>query len=200
LADKAPPSAERYNRVVFLGRQVKSKGITDLIEAMRFVWDVIPDADLLLAGIRVPETVEIDEQIAALPAAWRKQVRNFGAVSEVQKDKLLRSSRCLVLPSKTESFGIVIVEAWTRATPVVAWDLPVFRSIIEDGCTGVLVDPSGGPQALGRAILRILRDTKAAKQMGEAGQRHAANAYSWKSMAAVYLKAYEYAVEHARAM
>jgi hypothetical protein len=42
--------AERYKRVDFLSRQVKSKGIGDLIETMRFVWNVMPDAELLLAA------------------------------------------------------------------------------------------------------------------------------------------------------
>ena len=80
-----PPRSERPKRVVFLGRQVKSKGIGELIEAMRLVWLDHPDAELAIAGSRVPESIEVDDQIAALPAAWRGRVKDFGRVSESEK-------------------------------------------------------------------------------------------------------------------
>src|SRR5262249_46504510 len=147
--------SERHDSIIFIGRKVKTKGICELIEAMEDVWAAKPDTELWLAGARVPETVELDRQVAGLPRRWRELIKDFGQVGDGEKAKLLRSSRCLVLPSKIESFGIVILEAWAEATPVVTWDLPVFRSLVADGQTGVLANPSGGPRALARAILRI---------------------------------------------
>ena len=194
IDQQSPNWAKRQERVVFLGRKVKSKGIIDLIEAMKLVWTEMPQVELSLAGVRVPETAEIDRQIALLPSRCRDRVKDADSISDSQKADFLRSARCLVLPSKIESFGMVILEAWSQATPVVVWDLPVFRSIVDHGRTGVLADPAGGPRALGEAILRILRDPKTAEQMGEAGRRQAASAYSWDAVAAAYLKAYEYAV------
>jgi glycogen synthase len=191
--------AERPYRIVFLGRQARSKGMGDLIKAMEVVWGMIPGAELWIAGVRIPETAEVDDQIGALPESWRKQVINTGAVTEAEKCALLRSARCLVLPSRSESFGQVILEAWAHATPVVAWNLPVFRSIIENDRTGLLVDPSGGSRALGEAILQVLQHTEKAAQMGHSGRLKAASTYSWKSVASVYLDAYEYAVQHASA-
>jgi glycogen synthase len=197
VSEPGPALAERPYRIMFLGRQVRSKGIGALIEAMQVVWRMSPGAELWIAGVRVPETAEIDDQIAALPRSWRKQVVNVGTVTEAEKRALLKSARCLVLPSRSESFGHVILEAWAHATPVVAWNLPVFRCIIEDGRTGLLVDPSGGSKALGEAVLQVLQETEKAAQMGKSGHFHAANTYSWKSVAAAYLAAYEYAVKNA---
>jgi glycosyltransferase involved in cell wall biosynthesis len=193
IDEMAPPLATRPERIIFLGRKVRSKGIAELIDAMRLVWAVMPRVELWLAGVRVSETSEIDRQIAELPLEWRKRVKDVGAISDVDKADFLRSALCLVLPSKIESFGMVILEAWAHATPVVGWDLPVFRAIVDHGRTGLLADPCGGTRALGEAILQILQNPKAAAQMGETGQRQAASAYSWKSVAAAYLKAYEYA-------
>jgi glycogen synthase len=194
------PSEERLKRVVFIGRKVKSKGIGDLIDAMGFVWTACPDAELVLAGAGAPETAEIDRQIAALPNTWRRRVKDVGLVSEAKKAKLLQTACCLVLPSKVESFGLVILEAWAEAAPVVVWDLPVFRSIVEHGRTGLLVDPSGGPRALGAAILEVLENMEDARRMGEAGRLRATKNFSRKAVAGAYLKAYEYAVRHARLM
>jgi glycogen synthase len=186
-------------RVVFIGRKSRSKGIGILIEAMDVVWSKYPDAELLMVGGRTSETVEIDRQVAKLPAPLRKQVRDVGVVSDREKAELLRSACCLALPSKIESFGMVILDAWAQARPVVTWDLPVFRSTIEDQLTGLLVDVAGGSRAMGEAILQIMQDTKAAARMGLAGRQRVETIYSWQTVAQVYLRAYEYAIGHAGA-
>jgi glycogen(starch) synthase len=196
--EQGPLLTERPKRIVFMGRKAKSKGIGDLIDAMQLVWNEMPDAELWIAGVRIPETAEIDRQIAALPDAWRHQVKDVGTIFEAEKSEFFRSARCLVLPSKSESFGMVILEAWAHATPVVAWDLPVFRSIVDHGKTGILADSTGGPRALAESILQILRDTETAMRMGEAGRRLATSIYSWQAVAQVYAKAYEFAVRHVR--
>lgn len=193
----APPFGERPNRVVFLGRKAKSKGISDLIDAMRNVWAVFPDTELYIAGVRLPETAEIDRRIARLPDHWRQQVKDIGTIVDGQKSALLQSARCLVLPSKTESFGMVILDAWAHATPVVTWNLPVFSSIIDDGVTGLLVDSHGGSPALAEAILQILKNPDEAGRMGMSGYKVAASTYSWSNVAATYLDAYQYAVRTA---
>ncbi len=198
--DAFVPQESRDKRVVFLGRKVRSKGIVDLIEAMEIVWTRFPDTELSIAGVSTSETAEIDQQIAALPDLRRKRINNIGTVSETKKAELLRSACCLVLPSKIESFGMVILDAWAQATPVITWDLPVFRSIVEDRRTGLLVDVSGGPRAMGEAILRVLRDSEAAIQMGLTGRRQVQKSYSWQAVARVYLEAYEYAIRQATAI
>jgi len=192
------PQSDRPKRVVFLGRQVKSKGVGDLIDAMEIVWPQHPDAELCIAGARVPESAETDAQIAALPERWRGQVKDLGMISDAEKARLLRSSRCLVLPSKTESFGMVILDAWAHAAPVVTWDLPVFRSIVEHDVTGLLADPQQGAEALANAISRLLGAPDEAARMGAAGYREAAARYSWSRVAAVYLDAYDFAFRRQR--
>ena len=62
----------------------------------------------------------------------------------------------------------------------------------------MLANASGGPRALSEAILRVLEDTTAATRMGAAGHQQAKSVYSWQSVAAVYEKAYDCAIQHAR--
>jgi glycosyltransferase involved in cell wall biosynthesis len=196
--DLGPPApsaaAAERKRVLFLGRQVRSKGISDLIDAMRHVWPKYPDAELAIAGIRVPESAEVDSQIAALPAEDRDRVVQHGTVSEAKKRQLLWSARCLVLPSKIESLGLVILDAWAHGRPVVTWDLPVFRSTVEHGVTGLMADPAQGPPAFAEAILRVLANPDEASRMGENGYAVARDKYSWNAVAAAYLDAYRYAI------
>jgi glycosyltransferase involved in cell wall biosynthesis len=82
--------AERPKRIVFMGRKAKSKGVGDLIDAMQLVWSEMPDAELRIAGVRLPETAEVDRQIAALPDAWRHQVKDVGTIFEAEKSEFFR--------------------------------------------------------------------------------------------------------------
>src|SRR5262245_37319703 len=74
--EASPHPTDRQQRVIFLGRKVKSKGISDLIDAMEHVWSVLPDVDLYIGGVRVSETDEIDRQIAQLPSGLRERVKD----------------------------------------------------------------------------------------------------------------------------
>ena len=93
---------------------------------------------------------------------------------------------------------MVILDAWAHAKPVVTWDLPVFRSTVDDGVTGLLADPCGGPPALAEAVLRILENPDEADRMGMSGYNVAKSTHSWSKVAAAYLDAYQYAIRTAQ--
>jgi len=191
----AKDNTPRRPRIVFIGRKARSKGLIELIDAMCHVWKFRPDAELALAGIRLPETEEIDAKIDSLPPSFRERVTDVGQINDYAKSELLQSSCCLVLPSRSESFGIVILEAWAVGTPAIVWDLPIFRGIVTEEENGFLVDPNGGPAALAGRILQLLNDPETAARMGEYG-RQSAKKYSWDEVASTYLLAYKHAIEH----
>ena len=165
---------------------------------MRLVWPKHPDAELAIAGARLPESAEVDAQIAALSPPDRARIIQCGRVTDAEKHSLLQSARCLVLPSKIELLGMVILNSWAHARPVITWDLPVFRSTVDDGVTGLLADTRGGSAALAEAILYILENPDEADRMGIAGYKVAKSTHSWSNVAAAYLDAYRYAIHAAR--
>jgi glycosyltransferase involved in cell wall biosynthesis len=81
----------------------------------------------------------------------------------------LDESTALVLPSRSEGMGRVLVEALCRARPVVATSVGGIRDVIEDGVNGILVPPRD-PQALADAIVRILSDRTLAEHLGAAAR------------------------------
>lgn len=188
--------ADRGQNILYLGRLATTKGLGDLIDAMNRVWDRHPDVTLTLAGAKIPESAQIDALIQSLPASRQACVVQCHDISEQEKSALLRSARCLVLPSRIESFGLVLLEAWAEATPVICWDLPVFSEVVADGVDGLLADAEQGD--LSDAILRLLNDADMAKEMGRAGHRKVSTMYRWEQIASQYLEAYEYAIAHAR--
>lgn len=74
----------------------------------------------------------------------------------------------LVLPSRSEAFGMVLLEAMALAKPIVATDVGGISEIVVDGVTGLLVPP-GQPLRLADAILCLIEDRSARLRMGMAG-------------------------------
>lgn len=187
------PAGRRARRVLFLGRKVLPKGIDLLLRAMRRVWGQDPEVELVLAGTRVPGTEAVDALIGELPADERQRVRSLDDVTTATKESLLAEAACLVLPSKIESFGIVLLEAWAHGTPVVALDTPPIRSVVSSGSDGILVPPDD-PNALAAALLTLLHEPERARAMGRTGQRRTAAEFTWGRVAAGFEEAYKHAI------
>jgi len=74
-----------------------------------------------------------------------------------------------VIPSIVpETFGMIVLEAWARQRPVIAYRSGALAETIDDGINGLLVDP-GSPAALAQAIQRLSKDPEKIRQMGLGG-------------------------------
>jgi glycosyltransferase involved in cell wall biosynthesis len=80
------------------------------------------------------------------------------------------SAHCFCLPTVQEAFGIVFAEAMAAGLPVVACRAAAVPEVVEDGRTGLLVDP-GSPDALATAMETLLMNEVLRKELGAAGTR-----------------------------
>jgi len=183
----------KEQRVLFLGRQNEKKGIPLLIAAMQQVWIKYPSAKLVLAGKREVETEAIEEILLALPHEQRSKIESRYDITDAEKDRLLSCSTCLVLPSRIESFGGVILEAWANALPVVTLDLPLYRSFITPEEEGILVPPNN-PEALSEAICKLFANPEFGALLGSAGYKKAKEMFTWEKVSANYLEGYKRAI------
>lgn len=188
-----PAPWPRPKRVLFVGRKHPDKRLDILVKAMEHVWPKHADAELVIAGARSRRTNLIEQQIAALSEAWRAQVRSPDNIPEAEKIDLLGSSRVLVLPSETESFGLVLVEAWGYATPVITNDMPVFQATVKHDTNGLLV-PSRNPEALASAICELLDDPARAETLGREGREEVGRRHTWDAVSARYEEALRLAI------
>jgi D-inositol-3-phosphate glycosyltransferase len=99
-----------------------------------------------------------------------------------------RSATVVCVPSYSESFGLVAIEAQACATPVVAADVGGLSTAVVDGETGVLV-ASHDPADYGRVLERLLMDPEEVARLGAAGAVHAAR-FGWARTAELTLDAY----------
>jgi glycosyltransferase involved in cell wall biosynthesis len=177
--------------VALVAKQTARKRFDVLLEAMRRVWAIHPDARLLLAGARTPYSRQIEEMVGALPPEQRAHTTIVSDFSEEEKPNLLAACDIFALPSGQESFGIAFVEAWACGKPVVGARIGAIPSVIDEGRDGLLVAYRDADD-LAQAIRELLADPSRRARMGEAGRRKVLDNYTWEivtdQLRAVYAK------------
>lgn len=174
--------------VLFLGRLEYRKGFKYLLRAWPWVREVVPDARLLVVGAynkrrKRPYVLYARRQ-------GIRGVRFVGPTSEQDKPRYYRTADLFCAPNAGfESFGIILLEGMAAGIPVVASDIPGFRTVLDDGVQGVFVPPRH-PQALAKSIIDLLCDPERRTQMGQAGRVKAAG-YDWSHVAGQVLDFYE---------
>ena len=143
------------------------------------------DARLVLVGDG-PEYGRTRELVEKLGLA--DVVRYVGVVDEVAP--LLKAADVLLLPSETESFGLVALEAMASGVPVVASDVGGLPEVVEHGVTGFLA-PVGDVDAMAGYCLKLLADCAEAKTYSRAARKRAADMFDYRNIVPQYEAIYE---------
>jgi glycosyltransferase involved in cell wall biosynthesis len=173
LQEPRRPLPERP-QALFVGVLERYKNVDGLADAWRLAAPRMPDAKLHLVGAGTLQPV-VEQLVRELPvqASWEERL------SQPQVARALDESTVLVLPSRSEGMGRVIVEAFCRARPVVASRVGGIPDLVEDERNGLLVEP-GDTEALADALVRMLTDRELARRLADAAH---ASADLWTSSA-----------------
>jgi glycosyltransferase involved in cell wall biosynthesis len=162
-------------KVLFLGWVIPTKGVRELMEAWNSLNKV--DWELVIAG---PVRSKYEEQLRKNlnPAL---SVTFTGELPHEKAMELLRSSELLVLPSHTEAFPYVVLEAMVHGKPVIGTSVGALPHLIEGrdgiGPCGVLVESRDVP-GLRNAIRGLLDDEDRRREMGANGRMRVEREYS----------------------
>jgi len=162
--------------ILFLGRVNWKKGIDRLIPAIAHV----PEAELVIAG-NDEENYRPSLVTLAQRSGVAERVRFVGPVDDTEKWGLLRNAKMLVLPSYSENFGNVILEAMAVGCPVVVTPEVGLAQTVRNASVGLVVE--GTPENLAAAINTLLQNPDQCRRMGEAGRRIARDQFSWAAIA-----------------
>ena len=150
--------------VLHLGMKAFEKGSETLVEAMKLIWSRGSNAWLLMAG---PSLSTFDTFIAKAAGNCPKLL-NLPPFAEAEKRDLLASATIVAQPSRVESLGLVLIEAWANRKPVVAADIAVSRELIAASSGGLTV-PFGHAEQLAAAIEKLLGEPDMRQTMGDSG-------------------------------
>ncbi len=157
------------NVVLYVGRIDPRKGLEVLIKAMKDV-----NGTLVVAGTgkNLQRMVRMADALGV-----RERVRFLGHVEYGTLPRLYGASDVFVLPSVSEAFGIVLLEAMASGVPVVGTTVGGIPEII-DGC-GLLVPPNDS-DALADSINRLINNQHLAEKVGKLGKSRIDRVYSWR--------------------
>jgi D-inositol-3-phosphate glycosyltransferase len=179
--------------VLFVGRLQPLKAPEVAVRAVAHLAERRPDLDpvLLVVGGPSGRAGTGPEQLAALAETLGAPGRLVAhePVPHPDLPVFYRAADVVAVPSRTESFGLVALEATACGTPVVASDVGGLRTAVRDGVGGLLVEPADA-LAFADGLERVLGDRRTAEAMGHAGARYARR-FDWRRAAAGLLAVYE---------
>ncbi len=146
--------------VVFIGRLVWQKDPFLLIEAFRLLRKLVSNARLILIGQGYLNSI-VHQKVAA--SGLSEHIELIPGASDIRP--FLRQGWLFVLPSVSEGFPNVIIEAMSCGLPVVATSVGGIPEIIEQGVNGLLVQRRS-PELIAQAMARILLDDETRNLMG----------------------------------
>jgi glycosyltransferase involved in cell wall biosynthesis len=180
VESSAKPQAQAVPLLLFSGRLIERKGVNFLLRAMPAILAQRP-VRLVITG---DGHYRCEWEDLARELGLNGTVTFAGFVSNEELGSLFRSCSIYVHPAiydsrgDTEGLGVVLVEALSNRKPVVASKVGGIVDVIKDGETGLLV-PEKDPEAIAKAVLRLLDHPEYAEQLGEQGWAYARDYFNW---------------------
>jgi D-inositol-3-phosphate glycosyltransferase len=184
--------------LLFVGRIQPLKGVDVAVRALRILIDHgIPTARLVVVGgpsgpqgnhevqqlHELVETLHLEHAVYFVPPQRHELLSTY-----------YRAADCVLVPSMSESFGLVALESQACGTPVVAAGVGGLATLIDDGSTGYLIE-SRDPHDYAAALYRLWSEPGRRMEF-ERNAAAKASGYTWPSAAAGLLSLYERLTEH----
>lgn len=198
--------------VLFVGRITRQKGVTHLVDAIRYL---PPETQVVLCA-GAPDTPEIAAEMRNKVEEARKQHPRIvwieKMVTRQETIQLYSNARVFCCPSVYEPFGIINLEAMACRAPVVASATGGIKEVVVDGETGFLVpfdqdpvttfprDPERFARDLAARIQQLLDAPVMCRRFGDAGRRRVEETFSWTAIAHQTIALYQRLIEQRAAL
>jgi glycosyltransferase involved in cell wall biosynthesis len=173
--------------ILSVGSFSHNKGFDILVRAFAQVRDRCPGVDLIMAG-------DGHERQACQQLAVQLELNGavtfLGRVDHSQVPSLLNGCEMLVLSSRNEAFGIVVLEAMAAGKPVVATRVGGVPEAVTHMENGLLVEPES-PSALAEGICTLLGDPALSRRLGACAYQAVRQDYTWPKIVEKYFRAYQ---------
>lgn len=149
------------------------KGTVDLLRAAETAWKQGVRFKVVLAGPQMPNFLRFWEGFHP-----KENVRCLGRLSDEQKRDFFAGIDLFALPSRSDSFGLVLLEAWANGVPNVGYRAGGVAGVIRHETDGLLVR-CGDRVGLASALGRLVEDPKLRQRFGQAGQLRVGQEFRW---------------------
>ncbi|MCK4735828.1 MAG: glycosyltransferase family 4 protein [Methanophagales archaeon] len=185
-----PHKSIKHPSIFFVGVLGNEKGIDVLLKAIPIIKEKIPNTYLYIGGAGQQEK-ELKKLAKELNI--EENVKFLGYISEEEKYAYYKAVDVCAIPSRLENEPIVLLEAMACETPVVASNVGGISFVIEDGKTGLLVEPENIGDLADKIVI-LLEDEKLRRKMSEAG-RERVKEFTWDKIAEQTVEVYKEILE-----
>jgi glycosyltransferase involved in cell wall biosynthesis len=180
------PADTQNSNILFVGSLTKNKGVHYLLQAFAQIAQIFPEMRLQIIGDGSSKG-EFQNQAMSLGISHR--VDFFGQVPPSQVRIIMRQALMFVLPSLSEGFGVVILEAMASGIPCIGSRVGGIPDLITPD-TGILVDPMNS-QAIADAMRYLLENPDKRKMMSTCARLRSIQDYDWLIVAKRYIEVYK---------
>jgi len=183
-----PVPGPRPFRICHLKDHKPVYGADILIKALSTAIKAVPDIFLTIAGKENDYTVYLKRLVTKYNL--EKHVSFAGHINHEKVYSFISTHHLMVMPSRSEGFGVAAVEASACARPVIATNVGGIPEIVIDQKTGILVT-SDDPKALAEAILKLANNIDLCDKMGREGREFVRQSYQWERSLDLMSQLYE---------
>ncbi|MCF0053973.1 glycosyltransferase family 4 protein [Dyadobacter sp. LJ53] len=171
--------------LAFMGRLANYKGVNELVKAFQILEKRHQNLKLVLIG--APEDLNPLEETTESEIANNKSIIAVGHQNDVRK--FLVASDIFVFPSYREGFPQALLQASAMGIPCIATNINGCNEMIEDGKTGILIEPKS-VNAIVEACEKLIKDRQASEKMGMLAQQYVLKNFEqqqlWKDIHTFY--------------
>ena len=172
-----------------LANNSREKGSIDLLFAVQKLWQRCVPVRLVLAGPEMPNFLEFwrsFEKSLPNPGA----VLRLGELDDRQKIDFFAGLDIFALPSRSDSFGLVLLEAWANGLPNVSYRAGGVADVIRHERDGLLVR-CGDIDGLADALARLIQDADLRDRLGTAGRNRLPSEFRWEDKLELVRQTYD---------
>ncbi|MBY9002555.1 MAG: glycosyltransferase family 4 protein [Candidatus Lokiarchaeota archaeon] len=185
-----------YKLVLFCGYKNFEKGAISILKAIPLILKKYPKVYFTFIG---PSTTAYNREFAKTKKTTNARIINLSPdnlTGYFDKNKIaaFMESDLYLMPSRSDAYGIAFLEAWSAGKPVIGARIGATPEVIQENIDGLLVE-FDNPQDIADQVVKLLRNKKLRKKLGEQGKVKVQTYHSWQNIANITKNVYNNVID-----
>lgn len=174
---------KRFKMVLFCGYKNYEKGAISVLKSIPMILDKMKKVYFVFIG---PSTQAYNRELSKILKIKNTRIINFtpdNLTGYYDKNKLaaFKETDVFCMPSRSDAFGIVFLEAWAAGKPVIGANIGATPEVINNNIDGYLVD-FDNPRDIAEKVVKLLKKKRIRKKFGSAGKKKVSQNYTWEQV------------------
>ena len=175
---------KNYKLVLYCGSKNYEKGTITILKSIPYILEKFKKVYFVFIG---PSTKAFNIELSKIQKLRNSRIINFSPDNltgyyDRKKLTVFKEADLFLMPSRSDAFGIAFLEAWASGTPVIGANIGATPEVIRENIDGLLVK-FDDPIDTAQKVIKLLKNKKLRKKLGDAGQLKVSQNYTWEIVA-----------------